>query len=113
MLGVQLPRRDGLGRHVGGGLDEVQDVRAAIGRVREEAPGPTVVCGWSFGANVALREAVDDERVAALVLIGVPLEPRRRDAPRDPTTGGAPGAPHGRCCSSRASATSTARPMRR
>ena len=42
-----------------------------------EAPDlPSVVCGWSFGANVALREAVDDERVAALVLIGVPLRPK-------------------------------------
>ena len=56
-----------------GGVDEIEDVRAAIGRVREEAPGPTVVAGWSFGANVALREAVDDERAAALALIGFPV----------------------------------------
>ena len=61
----------------GGGRDEVRDVRAAIERVRMEAPDlPSVVCGWSFGANVALREAVDDERVAALVLIGIPLQPK-------------------------------------
>jgi len=60
------------GEH-GGGVDEIEDVRAAIGRVREEAPGPTVVAGWSFGANVALREAVDDERAAALALIGFPV----------------------------------------
>jgi uncharacterized protein len=64
----------GSGGTYGGGRDEVRDARAAIGRVREEAPDrPTVVCGWSFGANVALREALDDERVASLVLVGLPL----------------------------------------
>jgi alpha/beta superfamily hydrolase len=60
----------------GGGRGELKDVRAAVGRVREAAPGrPTVLCGWSFGANVALREALDDDRVAALALTGVPLRP--------------------------------------
>jgi uncharacterized protein len=60
----------------GGGRDELLDVRAAVDRVRREAPDrPTVMCGWSFGANVAVREALDDERVAALALIGVPLTP--------------------------------------
>ena len=64
----------GSGGTYGGGRDEVRDARAAIGRVREEAPDrPTVVCGWSFGANVALREALDDERVEALALVGLPL----------------------------------------
>ena len=62
------------GEH-GGGRHEVEDVRAAIGAVRERAEGPTVVVGWSFGANVALREAYDDERVAALALVGLPLRP--------------------------------------
>ena len=57
-----------------GGRSETKDVAAAIGRVREEAGGPTVVVGWSFGANVALREALEDERVAALALVGPPLE---------------------------------------
>lgn len=57
-----------------GGRSETKDVVAAIGRVREEADGPTVVVGWSFGANVALREALEDERVAALALVGPPLE---------------------------------------
>ncbi len=58
----------------GGGRTEVRDVAAAIGRVQQEADGRTIVCGWSFGANVALREALDDDRVAALVLVGFPLE---------------------------------------
>lgn len=69
-----------------GGRGEVHDVRAAIGRVREEAEGlPTVVAGWSFGANVALREAVDDERVAALALVGIPLGEHRIDLPDLPS----------------------------
>jgi alpha/beta superfamily hydrolase len=57
----------------GRGVTEVEDVRAAIGRARQEADGPTFVAGWSFGANVALREALDDERVGALALLGFPL----------------------------------------
>ncbi len=69
----------------GGGRDELADVDAALGLVREEAPGrPTVLCGWSFGANVALRVALDDERVAALVLYGVPLRPNDLSLPALP-----------------------------
>ncbi len=57
----------------GGGHAETRDVAAAIDRVREATDGPTVIVGWSFGANVALREALDDPRVEALALIGLPL----------------------------------------
>ena len=57
----------------GGGIAELMDVRAAIDRVRSEAGAPTVLCGWSFGAHVALREALHDQRVDALALIGLPL----------------------------------------
>jgi alpha/beta superfamily hydrolase len=60
------------GEH-GGGIEELRDVRAAIGRAREEADGPTVIAAWSFGGNVALREAMDDDRVAALALVGFPV----------------------------------------
>jgi alpha/beta superfamily hydrolase len=56
----------------GGGDAEVEDVRAAIDRVREDADGPTFVAAWSFGAMVALREALKDDRVAALALVGFP-----------------------------------------
>jgi len=55
------------------GIGELHDLRAAVSRVREEGDGPTVVAGWSFGGNVALREAVDDDRVAALALVGFPV----------------------------------------
>jgi hypothetical protein len=60
----------------GGGWDEAKDARAALSFVRERAPGtPTLLAGWSFGANVALRASRGDERVSALALIGIPLEP--------------------------------------
>jgi alpha/beta superfamily hydrolase len=60
------------GSHAGGVL-EVEDVRAAISRVRETVEGPTIVAGWSFGATVALREALDDDRAGALALVAIPL----------------------------------------
>jgi alpha/beta superfamily hydrolase len=68
----------------GAGHAETRDVDAAIGRVREDAAGPTLVSGWSFGANVALREAVTDDRVGALALIGLPLEPGDIEIPPTP-----------------------------
>ena len=52
-----------------------------MGRVRRDAPGKTFVAGWSFGADVALREALDDERVAALALVGMPLSELRSVLP--------------------------------
>jgi alpha/beta superfamily hydrolase len=67
-----------------GGRAETKDVDAAIGRVRQEAEGPTLVCGWSFGAVVALREALADERVSALALIALPLDPGDIDVPPVP-----------------------------
>ena len=77
VLGFNFRGVMGSGGLYGGGRDEVRDVRAAITRIREEAPGrPTVLCGWSFGANVALRAALDDARLVGLVMIGVPLEPK-------------------------------------
>lgn len=70
----------------GAGRTEVKDAAAAIGRVREELPsGPTLVCGWSFGANVALRESIEDERVSALALVGLPLGEHRVDVPDLPS----------------------------
>jgi uncharacterized protein len=68
----------------GAGHAETRDVDAAIRRVREETGGPTLVCGWSFGANVALREALTDDRVRALALIGLPLEPADIEIPPTP-----------------------------
>jgi alpha/beta superfamily hydrolase len=53
----------------GGGVGETLDAQAALDRVRTETDGPSVVAGVSFGADVALRLALADERVAALALI--------------------------------------------
>jgi uncharacterized protein len=57
----------------GGGEAELADVAAAVDRVREEATGPTLLAGWSFGAWVAFRHAVTDSRIRALALVGLPL----------------------------------------
>jgi alpha/beta superfamily hydrolase len=54
----------------GGGVGETLDARAALDRVRKEVEGPSVVTGVSFGADVALRLALEDDRVAALALVG-------------------------------------------
>jgi alpha/beta superfamily hydrolase len=61
----------------GGGRDELKDAAAAVGEIRASVGDglPTLVVGWSFGASVALREAIDDRRVAALALVGLPLRP--------------------------------------
>lgn len=71
----------GSGGSFGGGREEVQDVRAAVGFVRERVEGPTLVFGWSFGASVALREAFEDRRVGALALFGIPLRPNDLQLP--------------------------------
>ena len=85
VLGFNFRGVMGSGGTYGGGRDELHDARAAIGRVRDEAPElPTIACGWSFGASVALREALDDPRVAALALIGFPLRPKDLELPPAP-----------------------------
>jgi uncharacterized protein len=67
----------GSGGTYGGGRDELKDAAAAVGEIRASVGDalPTLVVGWSFGASVALREAIDDRRVAALALVGLPLRP--------------------------------------
>lgn len=68
----------GSGGTFGGGRDEVRDVEAAVGLVADRAPMvPLLLAGWSFGASVAMRAALRDERPGALAMIGLPL--RRGD----------------------------------
>ena len=59
----------------GGGRDELRDAVAAVNHVRGvvDADLPTILVGWSFGANVAVRAAIDDRRIAAVALVGLPL----------------------------------------
>jgi uncharacterized protein len=80
-LGFNFRGIMGSGGSYGGGREELADTRAAIGFLRERAPDPTLVFGWSFGASVALREAFEDERVAALALAGLPLRPNDLELP--------------------------------
>jgi hypothetical protein len=66
----------------GGGEAELADVAAAVERVRAEAEGPTVLVGWSFGAWIALRHALTDRRIEALVLIAFPIGSRASSTKR-------------------------------
>ena len=75
----------GSGGTFGAGRAEVRDVAAAVERARAETEGPTLVCGWSFGAMVALHEAIADPGVAALALVGLPLGDHGLDLPGLPT----------------------------
>jgi alpha/beta superfamily hydrolase len=74
----------GSGGTYGGGRTELRDLAAGIARVEGEAAGPTLVCGWSFGAMVALREALSDPSVAALALVGLPVDDHELDVPSLP-----------------------------
>ena len=60
------------GEHAGGAT-ELLDVEAAVSHVRANAEGPLVLAGWSFGAAMALRYAVEHSDLAALALIGLAL----------------------------------------
>jgi alpha/beta superfamily hydrolase len=77
VLGFNFRGTMGSAGTYGGGRDELRDARAAIGFIRQRADDalPTIMVGWSFGASVAIREALDDRRVAAIALVGIPLRP--------------------------------------
>jgi alpha/beta superfamily hydrolase len=68
----------------GGGRAERRDLAAAIGTAEQLAAGPALVCGWSFGAMVALLEALSDPSVAALALVGLPVDDHGLDVPALP-----------------------------
>ena len=56
------------------GRGEVGDVAAALSWLRGVAPGvPLLAIGYSFGSWCAIREAVADPSVAAVVAIGLPV----------------------------------------
>ena len=57
------------------GIGEQDDVRAAIEWIGAEHPHrPLVVGGFSFGSIVALSVAATDDRVAALLGLGLPVD---------------------------------------
>ncbi len=59
------------GEHASG-VGEVEDVRAALDWLESEFTLPVIFAGFSFGAAVGLRAAYDDDRVRALIALGLP-----------------------------------------
>jgi alpha/beta superfamily hydrolase len=62
------------GEHANG-IGEVEDVRAALDWLEGEFRLPIIFAGFSFGAAVGLRAAYADERVRALIALGLPAVP--------------------------------------
>ncbi len=57
------------------GIGEVEDARAALDWLEREFTLPIVFAGFSFGAAVGLRAAYSDDRVRALIALGLPAVP--------------------------------------
>jgi uncharacterized protein len=62
------------GEHAGG-IGETEDVRAALDWLEREFTLPVIFAGFSFGAAVGLRAAYSDDRVRALIALGLPAVP--------------------------------------
>jgi alpha/beta superfamily hydrolase len=62
------------GEHANG-VGEVEDVRAALDWIEGEFAVPVIFAGFSFGAAVGLRAANDDDRIPALIALGLPAIP--------------------------------------
>ena len=77
----------GSGGSYGGGIDEAQDLVAALDRLVDAMPSgvPVILAGWSFGADVSLT--VDDGRLAGWFCAAPPLrvvDPATMVAAHDP-----------------------------
>jgi alpha/beta superfamily hydrolase len=59
------------GEHANG-IGEVEDVRAALDWLEREFTLPIIFAGFSFGAAIGLHAAYADDRVTALVALGLP-----------------------------------------
>jgi alpha/beta superfamily hydrolase len=57
------------------GEGEAEDVRAALDWLERDFPLPVIFAGFSFGAAVGLRVACPDDRVKAVVGLGLPVQP--------------------------------------
>jgi uncharacterized protein len=57
----------------GGGVDEVDDVLAALTRTRLEVSAPVAVVGWSFGSLVGMNAVARDGGVATYVGVAPPV----------------------------------------
>jgi alpha/beta superfamily hydrolase len=66
----------GVGRSTGtygGGLEEVEDVAAALAFLKSRTPGPQYVIGYSFGAAVAGRALIQGLSAGGAILIAPPI----------------------------------------
>jgi alpha/beta superfamily hydrolase len=57
------------------GAGEIEDVRTALDWLDREFHLPLIFAGFSFGAAIGLRAACPDDRVRAVIGLGVPLNP--------------------------------------
>src|SRR5437762_11595910 len=57
------------------GVGETEDVRTALDWLDREFHLTLVFAGFSFGAAVGLRAACPDERVKAVIGLGIPVQP--------------------------------------
>lgn len=57
------------------GIGEVDDVRAALDWLDREFHLPLIFGGFSFGAAVGLQAACSDQRVDAVIALGLPVVP--------------------------------------
>jgi len=57
------------------GRGETDDVKAALDWLDQEFHLPLIFAGFSFGASVGLRAACPDDRVAAVIGLGLPVAP--------------------------------------
>ena len=57
------------------GIGEVEDVRAALNWLENEFALPVIFAGFSFGAAIGSRVACADDRVRALIGLGLPVFP--------------------------------------
>ena len=57
------------------GAGETDDVRAGLDWLDREFHLPMIFAGFSFGAAIGLRAACPDERVTAVIGLGLPLNP--------------------------------------
>lgn len=55
------------------GRGEIDDFRAALDEAIRRGGLPALAGGFSFGSAMALRAAATDDRIAALVAVGLPL----------------------------------------
>jgi alpha/beta superfamily hydrolase len=62
------------GEH-GHAIGEIEDVRTALEWLEREFTLPIIFAGFSFGAAVGLRAAYADDRVRALIALGLPALP--------------------------------------